>query len=489
MELSQIQLAGLELLGQLAGSRTKAVSSTPTTTYAHGNGGLFSFPGMDRQVFSAMMLPWGGLANRLPVKPYDGSFPYYGIITGVTDTTGSEPTGPCDDFPVSGLTKLCGQTRVFGRMGRMSRVFELDRAGLFNNRAEFMDYQVIGGPGGNQPFAPTIPGANGLGQAINNEVGKALFELAVTWQRDFAFDLYEGNPANNTSGGGRKYFRGLNLLINTGYRDAETGVACPAADSLIYSFNNANISTTNTGIVRTITNIYRQLKFNASQMNLSPVKWVIAMRRNAFYELTETWPCSYATYRCATVGGLSASQPGFVDGTRMQDMRLQMRGDMENMNGQYLLIDDEKVEVVLDEGIRESNPTAGSYASSLYFIPLTVVGGTPVTYFEYINYDLDGGAMAMARAMAPDGMFYTSDGGRFLWHRKPPTNYCVQLQAKMEPTLVFRTPFLSAKLSSVAYTPVQHERSSFPSDPYYTNGGKTDRLGYGPSFFSPTAAG
>ena len=47
------------------------------------------------------------------------------IITGVTATSGSEPTGVCDDPPTAGLSKLCTHSFVFGRQSRQSRVFEL----------------------------------------------------------------------------------------------------------------------------------------------------------------------------------------------------------------------------------------------------------------------------------------------------------------------------------------------------------------------------
>jgi len=42
-------------------------------------------------------------------------------------------------------------------------------------------------------------------------------------------------------------------------------------------------------------------------------------------------------------------------------------------------------------------------------------------------------------------------------------------------------------LTNVNYTPLAHERDVFTSDTYFVNGGKTDRLGYGPSYYSPTS--
>src|SRR3990167_8874965 len=148
------------ILGMQAGPRYKAVpSSTPTTTYGHGNGGLFSYPGMERPIFSAMVLPALGLQSLLPVRPNNTDNPVYGIFTGVTATTGSEPGGVCDDPPVAGLSKLCMHSFVWGRQSRQSRVFDLDRFGRITNRSDFRDLQFMGNPFNTpNPNVPTIPG-------------------------------------------------------------------------------------------------------------------------------------------------------------------------------------------------------------------------------------------------------------------------------------------------------------------------------------------
>lgn len=474
------------LVSKAAGQaqRLKALpSSTPTTTYGHGQGGLFSAPGLSKQVFSAMILPQAGLASLLPVRSSRETNPLYGIITGQTATTGTEPVGVCDDPPVAGLTKLCTHTFVFGRQSRMSRVFDIDRAGLITNRGEFTDLQVLGGPDPDrQPFIPTIANAD-LRNAVNTEAEKALREMAVAWSRDFAKEFYTGNPANNTSGGGRKYYYGLDSLINTGYRDAETGVACAAADSTVRSFGNLDLAANGGTLVRTITNIYRNLRIIAKRAGLDPVEWAISMPWAMFYELTEVWPCSYLTYRCSVTGN---NQVG-AGASDLITMRDDMRGDIFNNTGQYLLIDGQKVRVVLDDAIDEPGVGAGTFRSSIYFVPLRVLGNTPVTFWEHVDYDMPGGAMDMARVMAPDGQFATSDGGRFLWHRKPANNFCVQMLAKTEPRLLLLTPFLAARLTNVQYTPIAHERSGFTDSAYFVNGGSTDRAGRGPSYYSPTA--
>lgn len=475
------------LMQQMGGAqRTKAVSSTPTSYYGHGPGGLFSFPGLSRPVFSAMVLPRLGLQSILPVRPSMDANPLYGIFTGVTATTGSEPVGVCDDPPVAGLSKLCTHSFVFGRQSRQTPVIQIDRAGLWTNRGEFGDLQFMGDPfggaAGQNPGAPTIPGGGGVNGVLNNEAKKKLFELAVAWSRDFARIFFTGNPANNTAGGGYKEYYGLDTLINTGYKDAETGQLCPAADSIVRSFGNLDIATNGATIVRQVTNIYRNLRYISSHAGLDPVKWAIAMRWSAFYELTEVWPCAYLTYRCTN---LANGNTAFVDSGDAIRMRDEMRGDVYSRTGQYLLIDGERVEVVIDDAISEVGIGGGTFRSNMYFVPLTVLGGTPVTFFDYLNFDGPGGAMEVARQFAPGDSYFTSDSGRFLWHKKPPTNWCVQIVAQTQPRLLLLTPHLAARLTNIQYTPVQHEREPFTDSTYFVNGGRTDRIGYGPSYYPP----
>ena len=458
-------------------------SSTPTTTYGHGNGGLFSYPGLERPIFSAMVLPMTGLQSILPVRPNNTENPVYGIFTGVLGTTGGEPTGVCDDPPSAGISKLCEHTFVWGRQSRQTRVFDLSRFGRITNRGEFMDLQLMGTAltvPPNNPNIPQLPGVATPANALQNESAKALFELGVAWARDFARELYSGNPTNNTSGGGCKYFYGLDILINTNYRDAETNAQCPAADSLIQSFGNLRVDSNGQAAVRTITYMMRNLKYIAQRAGLDPVEWVLSMRWGLFYELTEIWPIAYHTYRNnINVGTANTNQVLMNLGTQLSDMRDRMR------QGQYLLIDGVEVPVVCDEAIAETEAAKGVFSSTVYFVPLTVLGGTPVTFIENFNYDAPGAAMEAARIFAPDGSYYTSDTGRFLWHRKPPTNFCTQMVALTEPRVLLLTPHIAARLTNVYYSPLIHERDSFTSAGYYVDGGKTSRLGYGPSLFYP----
>lgn len=287
--------------------RTKTVSSTPRDGgYAHGPFGLMSVPGMSREIINAMILPQLGLFKRLPFRTSNEAYPVYGILTGQTAESGTfngtNANGVCEEPPAAGLLKLCTQTYPFGRQEMETPVIELDRVGLTNNRAEFLDYRLIGGPyDASQPSVPNGPGDQGIQGAITYETAKMSYELAVGWLRQYGPFLYTGNRANNTGGGIILEYNGLDALINTGYRDSITGVVCPRADSLIASFASRNVNNAPAaanGIVATVTGMDRQIRNRASRMGLNPVRWALVMRADLFYQLTEVWPCAYATYRC-----------------------------------------------------------------------------------------------------------------------------------------------------------------------------------------------
>jgi len=151
-----------------------------------------------------------------------------------------------------------------------------------------------------------------------------------------------------------------------------------------------------------------------------------------------------------------------------------------------LLIDGESVPVIIDDAIAETVGAGEVFTSAIYFVPLTVLGGEPVTYFEYKPQD--GEVIEGAQAFAPDGSFYASDGGRFLWGRRPPELFCTQLVAKTEPRLMLLTPHLAARLTNIVFAPLVHQRGWQTTDTsFYVDGGRTDAGGYGPSYATPTA--
>lgn len=454
---------------RLVGPSYRATPSTPSTPYYTGPGGLFGVMGLERDVISTRIQPMG-LADRLPVQMTNVMNPLFPYFTGFVPGTGSEANGVCDDPPTAGSGKNCIQTAQFGRFSRQTRTFEINHLGQQINRGEFQDLSfmnnpLVGGIGGVTTPGGTDggPGAGGL----RREVFMRMLELGVEFQQWMSRKLYEGNPANNTGGGGYREFPGLDILVGTTKIDALTGTPCPSLASDIKDFNYGNIGVAGSGdtqIVNVLSYMMRYLRYNAEHMNFGSVSWTFVMRPAAFWELTAAWPCAYMTYRCAT----SAGNTGNVDAADMVAMRDDMR------NGNYILIDGIRYPVILDSTIREDTNTTNSsvpntaFASDIYILPLAVRGNIPVLYWELFDY-------RTSLEIAGDGNlarnFFWTDGGRYMWHIKPPTAFCIQYMAKIEPRVILRTPQLAGRLLNVLYRPLQHERDVFPTDPYQVNGG------------------
>jgi len=464
----------LQVLAGLAGDATKqkAVGAI-SGPYMYGPGGLFGTPGLSRDVISTRIQPVG-LAGALPARGTNLTDPLFPYITGFLAETGTNPSGVCDDPVTAGAIKNCIQTAQFGRYSAQTRTFELNRLGQQTNRGEFQDLVLMNPP----LYQPNSTTPNSAAAAmLGNEAMMRFMEVGVYFQQKLAQQVYVGNPANNSGGGGYEEFPGLDILIGTTKVDALTGTPCPTLRSDIKDFNyNAVTSSHAGGIVNVVTYMMRFLMHNASRMNFGETRWAIVMRQDLFYELTAVWPCSYLTYRCTT--GVTANTN--IETFDANDA-IQMRDDMRN--GSYLLIDGVRVPVIVDDAIIEESsgdtnrvPLA-SFASDIYFLPLSVRGGIATTFWEYFDYSGNNAAMSALRDTAFGGMdtsFWT-DGGKFLWGRKPMNNWCLQWLSKTEPRLILLTPHLAGRLLNVVYTPLQHTRDPFTNDDYFVDGGVTSR--------------
>lgn len=456
---------------------TRTVSSTPSTLSYMGPGSLFGALGLEREVINTRV-NINGIADLLPVQLSDVEWPQFAYFTGFGAGTGSEPTGVCDDPPTPGTGATCIQTAQFGRFSRQTRVLDISNMNRRINRGEMTDLVLMNGPMIGGSGGITRPSSVG-GEQANwlNEAYMRMAELAPEFQTWFARMIYEGNPTNNTGGGGYKEFPGLDILINTGHTDAVTGTTCPSLDSAVVNWNYGNVSggtAANYNINKMIdllTAMYRYFRQKAADQNMGAVNWVLVMRPGLFYELTAAWPCNYATYRCVT----NATQSNVnvnIDGMDLAQMRDALR------QGQYLVVDGTQINVVLDNTIREdtnttnSSVTNGSLASDVYMLPLSIMGGRSVLYWEVFDFANN---VADLAALAPQlgGTFFWTDQGRYLWHLKPPTNWCVQVMGLIKPRLILRTPHLAARITNVVYQQAWHDQDPIVTDPYFVRGGNT----------------
>ncbi len=476
-ELEERMAIRSKVAGRQAGWKHTSPAGSPSGALMHGPGGIFGVDGLEAEILSTRVQPMG-LFGQLPSVGSIRTNPLYGYLTGYLDTTGAEADGVCDDPPVAGPAKSCIQTAQFGRYSRMTKEIEVNATGLQIDRGEFLDVAVV-----NEPLLNDQGGALSQNIAGNpnlrREVLHAFVEVGIAFQNQLIPQLWTGNPANNTGAGGFKEFPGLNILIGTNKVDALTGTNCPSLDSDIKDFNFGLIDdVANSDIVQVVTYMARILKSNATRMNFDPTTWSIVMREELFYEVTAIWPCSYLTFRCAfrDPGGDTRLNVSATD-------QVNMRDDLRRR--QFLLIDGIEWNVIFDDGITELTDAdsalipAGEFASDIYFVPRTIRGGRAATFIQYLDYNQ--GAMVSIADGRATADFWT-DGGRFLWHKKPPLNWCTQWVAKFEPRVILLVPQLAGRIQNVRYAPLQHTRQPFPTDPYFIDGGESQRVG--PSLFS-----
>lgn len=474
-EPTLLDVLGKINLKDLMRTQYKALPDGSVGPYLTGPGGLFGVPGLSRDVISTRVQP-RGLASYIPARGSVEMQPLYPYITGFQTTSGTNPNAVCDDPKVAGPIKNCFQTAQFGRYSFQTREFEVNRAGQRTNRGEFMDLSLVNGPVVDDMGGLTTPSSGaGAKFSLLNEMSMRMVEVGVAFQDQLVRQVYTGNPANNSAGGGYQEFPGLDILIGTNKVDARTGTPCPSLRSDIKNFAYGNVSTSGgQSIVNVVTYLMRMLRYNAEHMNMGGVTWAVTMRQSLFWELTAVWPCAYMTYRCLAQDN---SQTQLIVDSNDQ---IRMRDDMRN--GMYLMVDGVRMPVIIDDGIIEENHTGNaavsltSFASNIYVIPMTIRNGTMASCFwEYFDYSADNAAMDVATVGGWNGTFFWTDGGRYLWSRKPPTNWCVQMLAKIEPRLVLLTPHLAGMIQHVQYTPLQHERDAINGDNYFVDGGVTSR--------------
>ncbi len=436
---------------------TKTPAQFGTNTPLHGAGGVFAGPGLERDVITAHVRP-RGISTILPLLPSVTQDPRFASLTGFTATTGDEPDHACDDAP-AGYTKGCNLTARFGMARRDTQTIDMDNVMLTVNRGDFTDLILRGKVLGLTDLEPS--GLN-TGQILDIVTMSEMVNTGVQMERLLNKQIWQGSFLTPTQ------FAGLDSQIATGQKDADTGVACPALDSDIKNYNYAALSNT---IVTYLSSMEWYLKYNAETMGLDPVEWIVVMRPELWFELTAIWPCAYNTVRCST--GVGANSTVMLMGDDMTRERDNMR------NGLYIFINGTRYNVLLDTGVYEKNNinnanlNPGQYASSIYFVPLTITGGFPVTYREYVDYRRAATDVALLRGME---QFFWTDNGSYTWAIEQ-IKWCYKLALKTEQRIILRTPQLAGRIDNVKYEPLQHLRDSDPSGAYFKDGGVSLRGG------------
>jgi len=467
-------------LNAIMAQRFKDSATTGLAIPPHGYNALFNQPGVEPGVISTLILPHGierALIEMGHVQMSQYLYPVFQILTGQTAGSGEEPNGPCsEDVPVPGDLKVCNQAYPFGEFSLKTKPIRVDNAGALINRSEPLDLRLL-----NNPFsdaAQIIP--TGDQNLFRNKLTKSVVELTTEFARRYADLPITGNVVNASYFSDGIYggqFQGLDVLVNTGYTDTFTHQACPAADACVVSAAGMNIQNNPSATVTRYIEQYRARKYLAEELRVNDVQWVWLMRYQKFLALTDVWPCAYNTYRCYVAPPIAGSVTIDTSASEQNAMRQAMR------DGKYLLIDGEKVPVIIDTTMPEANAGNGNFQSDTYLLPLhSATLGGQLLYLDQFNYRGPFGMQAIISQLGPTDEYRVSPDGRFAIFFLGGTAFCKQVMVRTTKRLILRAPFLACKFEDEQYSVYVHERNFEPGTSFHEDGGLTSFAGT--SFYS-----
>ncbi len=472
IEFSAEQLKFLSEIGALqTAQKNDPSSSTPTASGTFqgqsftnsGQYGIFSNPGVRPDRFSALQRPRSMASLLRPTKSDYGN-EIVSIMTGQTAGVANAQTDWCAPGALAGVLKACQQTYAFGNMKMATRIVPIQEVGILRNRADIPG-EILNMPPRENPF---IPDRMWQLTDTRSQLQYELFTLGNQIARSFETELFRGVAGTNTSIiGWWKDFAGIDSLVKTGYVDSITGVACPAADSIVISWN-ADVGATVNGanVVQSFADQYYAVNDTARQVGMDGVQFAFVMRIEQFRALTEVWSCQYLTYRCQST---NAGQPIQITGDETNRLRLEMQ------NGQYLLIDGQPVPVIFSDGIQlerlgAANPNI--LRSDAYLLPISW-NGRPLIRPEY--HDMGNAyAREFSSIIYPSAEFL-NDGMYVMGKRE--AGGCVELEISMKMRVFLETPFLAVRFDDMSYAYGAQTRVADPATTWlYKNGGVTYRL-------------
>jgi hypothetical protein len=393
-------------------------------------------------------------------------------LTGFTSGSGSEQDAVCDVPPRPGQLKSCFQGSQFSRIARATEVIDMSAVGSVINRGEMMDLRLVNDPilkVAEFMLPPSIPSsARGI---FSSELAARMLAVGVEFEDILSHMVWTGNPLNNSANSGYMEYSGLELLVTETHTDVFTQTNCPSLASLIINSGNARVDQQAAQIFQWMTTMWRITNENADNMNMKPVTWKWVMPNATFRELTDYWPCVYASFKC---GATALQVNNNTDAMAMREMSDKM------YRGKYLTIDGEDIPVVVDSAMHQEwnqddgNIPSGCMRSDIYLLPFTVKGGTEVLFMEYFDFQ---NGIGVAADLATEGRinpFLWTDGGMWLWTPSQ-TRWCFDWSVVGKQRLRLLAPQLAARLENIIVCPLKWERLPFHSDPsYFTNGGVTN---------------
>lgn len=432
----------------------KELQAFKDVVFPHGDNALLNDGTVRPGMHSA--IPVGDYWSlMLPLRPNRIANDRIEIFTGQTNSHGSNPADTCSTAPMPGNLKKMQILRTFGTFHMQTQQVNVVNTGERRDYAD-VDHNFLNRPdiGGN-PFMPDVVRTNP--DAINTAAGKSLWEFGNAVRHPFASVAWHGLASRDNSTTYQGFITesdGMDRQVRTGYNDAISGVAAPAADSYVVSYD----ATIGTDFVAELSNICRVKQTEASMVGMSGTQFVIVINPRLEFQLYDVWACNYHTARCTP----SASNGLELNTMAVTQLRDQMRA------GRYILIDGMQIPVRTDWGLEATqNATTGEWQSDVYFLPVSWAG-MPLMYWDYKPFNT-----VETTEFVGDGFnnFRILNNGLYLMTYVQ-TRTCYQYQFNAKVRLNLDTPFLAARLDNVSVANDTPFRSPYSGDPYFVNGGQ-----------------
>lgn len=490
-QIQQMAAAGMFAMPQVGQNRGKAtVDLPPSEAMLWGPNGVFSRPGVNPNAVNAMPAPDQGLRGVLPWRPSQYGQEVLRLLTGLTAGSGDEPTENCTPGPKAGNWKWCHHSWPFGQYKMTTETIDLSQLGALMNRCDTIDARIMG-----NPWAEVTRASQGINinprDIFRNEITARIAAMFVEMDRRYHILDTTGNhasTADNEPGAYHEHY-GSQYIINTGYVDFYSEKRCLAADSWVLSMGGLDIETNGAAYVQTMVELYDYMVDLARRVGLAPIEFAWRMTRGAFRALANAWQCNYNTMACAS--NVIATDNATIminDQQSTRDRDAMLAGYWESRNiGPYLPIRGTPVRVIIEDPQAFPEGGSGPFTGEIELWPLsspqfTETGGA-ISYYEFFDWNAPYAAGAVMRELG--GMrnlllplTSVERGGRTLLYSLVPQDLCVGFGAIEKYRLINRAPFLSARLTNVAYTQRFHQRSSDPTSAFLYNGGVTDYSAY-----------
>lgn len=454
----------------ILGSKNNPASTTITSNplygpYQDGSGdyGLLSIPGIRPDMFSSFQRPFS-LARILGVKQSLIANEKIGIMTGVTEGSGSNPADFCGDPPTPGQLKRCVQNYIWGKSFWKTNLNNIAEAGEYADYAD-MNKRLLNLAVSPNPFMPSELANIDISDRDGLLLANELWNIGVQFERKLEILLVRGNqtlaPAA-TQRGWIKEFDGLERQYIQGRRDMDTGDLCAGADSTVVTWGTGIEATVGgRSFVEMMTDLYFEKTVEAERMGFEGIQFAWVMSSRAFRALVYLWACAYYTYRCSLA---SAANPNYTSGETIR------RDQLDMTTGRYLLVEGVKVPVIFSDGIRTVKAGGSVFTDdNMFLVPYAWSGGQLLN-LQYKKMD-NADAMNFANFAGPVPVRGINNGMFLVTSRY--TGFCFEHLFASKMRLIQDAPFLGAVINTFQYSYAAQYRNPYPGASDHFDGGAT----------------